>query len=176
MATKEKLALIQAAKQAARDDDLMELVNSNLATKPTERWRSLTTDHMEIVLYLVRAGDTVAHVCRRLGISPGLVYTAAHMDETFGAKLAEARTIGSYALADAVAHAHDDESLSDARVKIKSDNYKWLAARFNRRDFGEHVKVEANVTTSTKMPEWMLGQIIDVSALPIPEDDEQLED
>jgi hypothetical protein len=66
LSTKEKLSLAQKAKQTERLGDIAKLVDANLATKPTECWRTLTMEHKEIVLFRLAAGDTVKHVADKL--------------------------------------------------------------------------------------------------------------
>lgn len=161
LSTKEKLSLAQKAKQTERLGDLAKLVDSNLATKPTESWRTLTEDHKEIVLFRLAAGDTVAHVAQQMGISPGLIYMARHLDEEFAKRYALARKAGADALVDRIREIAHDDTLSDARAKLESDNLKWIAARTSRQEYGEHVQVDQNVTVQpVQMPDWVFGQVI----------------
>jgi len=162
LSTREKLSLTQKAKQTERLGDLAKMVDANLATKPNECWRSMTREHKEVVLYRLQAGDTVKHVCDQLGISPGVVYMARHYDDQFKEDYHKARIAGAEALTDAIRDIHLDATLSDARAKIASDNYKWLAARLNRDEFGDHMKVDQNVTVQPiNMPQWSFGPIIE---------------
>lgn len=160
LSTKEKLSISQAAKQTERLGDLGRMVDANLATKPNECWRTLTMEHKEIILFRLQAGDTVKHVCDQLGISTGVVYMARHHDEEFKEEYHKARKAGSDALVDALRDIHLDTSLSDARAKLASDNYKWLAARMNRDEWQEHQKVDHNVTVQAPViPDWFAGAI-----------------
>lgn len=172
LTSKEREAATKKAKRAQGLKDISDLADANLATRPTEHWRKVTPEHKEVILYRCRAGDTVQTICNEMGISKGLVYSLAHFDEEFGRRMAEARIIGSYALRDAVLHIHEETDLSDARAKLKSDNYKWLLARENRQHYGEKLELTGKVESQVALPDWMFGQIIEGEALPPPHTDD----
>jgi transposase-like protein len=167
----EKISLTLKAQHSSRLQTLAKHVDDNLAMKPTESWRTLTVEHKEIVLFRLSGGDTVAEVCRELGISKGVVYMARHLDPEFKKEYHLARKAGADALADMIREVSRDTTLSDSAKKIELDALKWLASRYNRDEYSDHVRVDQNVAVSVSMPQWGLGgPVIDGSVI---EDSEQ---
>ena len=141
----EKSALTQKASHTSGLLAIAEEANITLAI--TDRWRTLTPEHRELVLYRVTGGETVVSICKQLSIEPGLIYMAAYLDEEFGQRLATARALGQHALVDRLLSIPSDETLSTERSKLLSDNIKWIAGRLNRPDYGDKLAIDARIQT-----------------------------
>ncbi|WP_288484795.1 hypothetical protein [uncultured Novosphingobium sp.] len=157
-----KRAVQCAAKTQAGAKALAELADRNLAESETEAWRNVSAVHKEIILYRIRGGELLTTICRSIGIDPGNIRNLAAMDDEFDKRLAAACEQGQHAWVEKLYQIPYDESLSDARVKLLSDNIKWIAGRSNRKAYGEHFKVDQTITVQpVAMPDWSFGQVIE---------------
>lgn len=171
-----KRAIQYAAKSVAGAQALGELADRNLAENDTTAWRSISEEHKEIILYRIRGGHLLSTVCREIGVDPGNIRNLAAMDDEFDLRLAAACEQGQHAQVERLYEIPYDTTLSDARAKLLSDNIKWVAARSNRKAFGEHMKVDQTVTVQpVSMPGWSFGQVIDVTPTEVDPDDDEFE-
>ncbi len=159
----EKVSITLKAQHSSRIKSIRKEADKKLALKPTESWRSLTAEVKEVILYRLYGGDTVKSVCELLDISPGLINMAAYQDpDGFGKELAIARANGSFTQADMLLDIPYDDTMSSSDKKLLSDNIKYFISRMNRDAWGEHIKVDQNVTVQpVQMPDWSWGQTIE---------------
>lgn len=157
-----KRAIHCAAKTEAGSKALAELADRNLAESDTNAWRKISQEHKEIICYRIRGGELLTSVCRSIGLDPGSVRNLAAMDEEFDLALAAACSQGQHAQVERLYEIPYDSTLNDARAKLLSDNIKWIAGRSNRKAYGEHVKVDQDITVQpVNMPNWTFGQTIE---------------
>lgn len=141
---------------------LGELADKMLAESDTNAWRTISEEHKEIILYRIRGGELLTTVCKTLSLDPATVRNLAAMDEEFDRSLATAYTHGQHAQVERLYEIPFDTTLSDARAKLLSDNIKWIAARSNRKAFGDALQLDANVTVQPiNMPQWSFGPVIE---------------
>jgi hypothetical protein len=170
----QKSSLIQKAADHKRLKMLAEEASKNL--KLTDRWRKLTEEHKEIVLYRLFGGETISAACRQMGIDVALINQAAYYDEEFGTRLAIARANGQATRIERLDEIPYDNTLSDARAKLLSDNLKWVASRADRKNWGEKLDITGKVESTMEMPDWMFGKIVEAEALPKPDPESEPED
>jgi len=112
-----------------------EIIASSLT--PALKNRNLTAEHCELIIVRVSAGDSVAHVCKELGVSSGQVYQRAIDDPEFGRRLKIAREIGMHTQVDQMLTIASNDGEAVERSRLKIDVIKWLAARIGRHDYGD---------------------------------------
>lgn len=152
-----KRAIQDGAKTAAGAKALAELADRNLAESDTDAWRKISPQHKEIILYRIRGGELLTTVCKAIGLNPASVRNLAAMDEEFDKALAIAYQHSQHAQVERLYEIPLDTTLSDARAKLLSDNIKWIAARSNRKAWGDSLQVDQNVAVSVTMPTWSVG-------------------
>lgn len=171
-----KRAIQYAAKTQEGSKALADLATQNLAESDTTAWRRVSEEHKEIICYRVRGGELLSSVCRAIGIDPNVIRNLAALDEDFDVRLAAACAQGQHAQVERLYEIPYDLTLSDARAKLLSDNIKWIAGRSNRKAYGEHLKVDQNVTVQpVAMPDWSFGQVIDVKPIEGDPDEDELD-
>lgn len=171
--TQSKRAVHSAAKTQEGSKALADLATQNLAETDTTAWRKVSEEHKEIICYRIRGGELLSSVCRAIGIDPNVIRNLAALDEDFDQRLAAACAQGQHAQVERLYEIPYDDTLNDARAKLLSDNIKWIAGRSNRKAFGEHVKVDQNVTIQpVSIPDFAFGKIIDVKPEEDPDDEE----
>lgn len=163
-----KRALHCAARTAESAKALSELADRNLAESDTNAWRRISEEHKELILYRIRGGHLLSTVCRELGIDPATIRNLAALDEDFDKRLAIASAHGQHEQVSRLYEIPYDTTLSDSAKKLLSDNIKWIAARSNRRAWGDSLQVDQNVAVNVSMPQWSFGvptqTIIDMPA------------
>ncbi|WP_336868870.1 hypothetical protein [Sphingomonas sanguinis] len=152
-----KRALHCAARTAESAKALSELADRNLAESDTNAWRRISEEHKELILYRIRGGHILSTACRELGIDPATVRNLAALDEDFDKRLALASAQGQMAQVERLYEIPFDVTLSDAAKKLLSDNIKWIAARSNRKAWGDSLQVDQNVAVNVSMPTWTYG-------------------
>lgn len=168
-----KRAIQYAARTAESAKILSELADRNLAESDTNAWRKVSEEHKEIILYRIRGGHILSTVCREIGVDPATIRNLAAIDEEFDKRLAIASSHGQSAQVEKLYEIPYDTTLSDAAKKLLSDNIKWIAARSNRKAWGDSLQVDQNVAVSVSMPQWGLGgPVIDGSVIEDPDQDD----
>ncbi len=160
-----------AAKTSAGAKALAELADKMLAESDTNAWRNVSEQHKELILYRIRGGELLSTICNAIGIDPGNVRNLAAMDEDFDKRLALAYQHSQHAQVERLYEIPHDTTLSDARAKLLSDNIKWIAARSNRKAWGDSLQVDQTGTVTINAPQWMYG-----SQLPPPTIDGEIID
>lgn len=162
----QKMAATQKAQHLVRKAILDEMVLNNVFTEDGEDYRTLTREMKQYVISVLANGGTVTQAAEHLGVSKGVISMARQLDEDFKKDYDLARRAGAGHLVDRIREIPRDDTLSDARAKLEFDALKWIASRYDRTDFGEHVKVDQNVTVEPiSTPDWMIGQIIENKAI-----------
>lgn len=154
----QKVSATLKAQHLARKSILDQLVLDNLYTADGEDYRTLTREMKQFVVSVLAAGGTVTQAAEKLGIGKGVVAMARQLDDDFKSEYDLARRAGAGHLVDRMREIPRDETLSDARAKLEFDALKWIASRYDRTDYGEHVKVDQTVTVvPVQMPTWSFG-------------------
>jgi len=164
----EKISATLKAQHLVRKSVLDEMVLNNIYMEDGETYRTLNREMKNHVLSVLANGGTVTQAAEQLGVSKGVIGMARHIDDEFKKEYDLARKAGAGHLVDRIREIPRDDTLTDARAKLEFDALKWIASRYDRTDFGEHVKVDQNITVQpVSIPDWSFGQVIDVK----PEDD-----
>ena len=130
IATKDiKQSVTHALMAENRGKALAKVAKDNLAISATESWRTVTIEEKELVVARCYGGETVAAICKDLGLQPGHIYQLAYMDEEFAHRLAISREIGQHALVDKLLEIPLDKTMSTSEKELLSQNIKWVAAR-----------------------------------------------
>lgn len=168
-----KRAVHCAAKTIEGSKALAALADQMLTESDTNAWRTVSEHHKEVILYRIRGGELLTGICRAIGLDPANIRNLAAMDEDFDKRLALAYAHGQHAHVERLHEIARDTTLSDARAKLLSDNIKWIAARSNRKAWGDSLQVDSNVAVSVSMPQWGLGgPVIEGSIIKDPEQDD----
>ena len=102
----------------------------------------------ELALKMASEGDTISSICEALGVAWGTLsnYIRKPSNSTFHQKWLEARSDGLELRADGLLTAADDESVDVNRLRIRSDNVKWLLSRRLPGQYGDRMAIDANVS------------------------------
>lgn len=158
----QKMAATQKAQHLVRKSILDQLVLDNLYTEDGEDYRTLTREMKQFVISVLASGGTVTQAAEKLGIGKGVIAMSRQLDDDFKQEYDLARKAGAGHLVDRIREIPRDTTLSDARAKLEFDALKWIASRYDRTDYGEHIKVDQNVTVQpVAMPDWSFGQIVE---------------
>lgn len=158
----EKISATLKAQHLVRKAILDDLVLNNIYTEDGEDYRVLTREMKQHVISVLSNGGTVTQAAEQLGISKGVVGMARQLDDEFKQEYDLARRAGAGHLVDRIREIPRDATLSDARAKLEFDALKWIASRYDRTDYGEHVKVEGTIGIQhVTMPDWSYGQSVE---------------
>jgi hypothetical protein len=152
-----KRAVHCAAKTIEGSKALAALADQMLAESDTNAWRNVSEQHKEVILYRIRGGELLTGICRSIGLDPANIRNLAAMDDDFDKRLALAYAHGQHAHVERLHDIARDTTLSDARAKLLSDNIKWIAARSNRKAWGDSLQVDQTGTVTINAPQWMYG-------------------
>ena len=173
MSQEERISATLKAQHLIRKSILDEMVLNNIYMDDGETYRALNREMKNHVISVLANGGTVTQAAEQLGVSKGVIGMARHIDEEFKKEYDLARKAGAGHLVDRIREIPRDETLSDARAKLEFDALKWIASRYDRTDYGEHIKVDQNVTVQpVSMPDWSFGQVIDAKPLDTDDPDE----
>jgi len=177
LADESKRAIHCAARTAESAKALSQLADRNLAESDTNAWRRISEEHKEIILYRIRGGHILSTACREIGVDPATIRNLAAIDEEFDKRLALACAHGQSAQVEKLYEIPYDDTLSDAAKKLLSDNIKWIAARSNRKAWGDNVNLHQSGTITVNAPQWMFGaptseQVIDTDFTEDPDTEE----
>lgn len=161
-----KRAIHDGAKTIAGSKALAELASKNFAESDTNGWRNISEEHKEIVCYRIRGGELLTGICRELGLDRANIRNLAAMDEAFDLKLAAACAQGQHAQVERLYQIPYEAGLSDASKKLLSNNKKWIAARSNRKSWGDSLQLDSNLNVNVAMPQWTFGQIVEGQITP----------
>lgn len=126
----ERKRLAQAAHKEEVGKLIGQIARKNLT--PAVHNRKVTEAHLEVILTLIAAGDTLSNVCEALEISSGAVSQRAIDDPDFGRRLAAARELGAGSLFESMMKIawNDDEPVE--RSKLKISTLDRIASAYNR--------------------------------------------
>lgn len=169
----EKVSATLKAQHLVRKSILDQLVLDNLYTADGEDYRTLTREMKQFVICVLAAGGTVTQAADMLNVGKGVINMARQLDDEFKKEYDLARRAGSGSLVDRMREIPRDATLSDARAKLEFEALKWVASRYDRDQWGEHSKVDHNVTVQpVTMPDWGFG-ILSGEVIEKPEDDDE---
>ena len=176
MTQNEKISATLKAQHLVRKSIVDDLVLNNIYMEDGETYRTLNREMKNHVISVLANGGTVTQAAAQLGVSKGVINMARHIDDAFKEEFYLARKAGAAALADRIREIPRDETLSDARAKLEFDALKWIASRYDRTDYGEHIKVDQTVTVQpVAMPDWSFGQVIDAKPIEGDPDEDELD-
>jgi hypothetical protein len=92
----------------------------------------------------IDVGKDVGH---KLSASSGILTTWVNSTPEGRAMLAQAREIAAHALAEEtldILEQADEDKNALTKAKLRAENNRWLASKYNRRDYGETPQVQIN--------------------------------
>ena len=124
---------------------LVEELEKRAAALSQERGEELTA--LDVVHDWVAAGRTMRDLSRELGKaigrnleSSGVLTTWVHGQPGGRALMAQAREMAAHALAEEtieILEEADEEKSALLKARLRAENNRWLASKYNRRDYGE---------------------------------------
>lgn len=97
----------------------------------------------ELIVGEMSAGQTVADICRSLGISRQFVYDWREADEAFALRFAAARAAGFDAIADEIVRIADDKTLDPKARRVMTDVRLRLLAKWSSGTYADRLEVNA---------------------------------
>lgn len=111
----------------------------------------VTEEQFAWALDRIASGDTVRNVSLHLQITRSALRSRANGDPDFAARLDEAQAMGAWARLENAEDRLINGTGSVERDKAIMDYAKWMAARLDRRTFGDRVQVDATHTIAPVM-------------------------
>lgn len=137
--TERKSIALASAKGAKAISTVVADHNQSLA--PSNR--TVTDEHMEMVLARVAAGETVKAICETMGISAALVRQRAYdMPDLWGQRLHEARRMAADQSFDEMIRVAQDTSIEVPRARLIIDVLDKMAKVHNRAVYGDKVQID----------------------------------
>ena len=138
-AAERKSLALQSAKGAEAISTIIADHNQTLA--PSNR--TITDQHLEIVLARVAAGETVKAVSEAMGISAALVRQRCYdQPELWGQRLHEARRMAADQSFDEMIRVAQDTSIEVPRARLIIDVLDKMAKVHNRAVYGDKVQID----------------------------------
>lgn len=102
----------------------------------------------DIICDRLAAGEPLRQICMADGMpSESLVRKWATEDAAFGALYARARNIGLDCIAEGTMEIADDLTEDPASRRVRIDTRKWLLSKMRPDKYGDHQKIEMDVTS-----------------------------
>lgn len=175
----EKISLTKSVSSAARGKDIAVAARQMLMVSETESWRTITAEDKELVVNRLYGGESVAMICKDLGIQTGHIYQACYLDDDFAERVATARVIGQHALVDHLLEIPFRDDMSAAEKDLLSSNIKWMASRIAKSsrsplgNYNERTEVhERTETVQINLPHQFDGIDADFGVIDEPKKDE----
>lgn len=117
-------------------------------------WGMLSYDTYPLVLQaldLISQGWTRSKACTHVGITVRVFIATIKEDRELMAMLEEANVLGDDALFDALLDPETNPLIMTTdpkKLKVYSDNIKWVLERRNRERFGQQTKITQEVTVA----------------------------
>jgi hypothetical protein len=92
----------------------------------------------------IELGAAVGH---KLAANSGIVTAWVNSTPEGRAMLAQARSLAAHALAEAtidILEEADEDKQALMKAKMRAENNRWLASKWNRKDYGEQPQVQIN--------------------------------
>jgi hypothetical protein len=110
-------------------------------------WHLSPTD-VENVIIAVANGESIASICKRYRMNTGHFSKRLLKDALFRRRFDDAKKIAATVLADKLLEIADNclTPTDAAAARIKAENMKWLASRYNKEQFGDNSNISITNT------------------------------
>ena len=128
---------------SANGRDAISTVVASFNQTPAPHNRTVTPEHMEVVLARIAAGETLKGVCTDLGISAALVRQRVYDESAiYGERMHQARRLNADQSFEEMIEVARDPNLEVPRARLIVEVLEKMAKVNNRATYGDKVQVD----------------------------------